>query len=71
MSNTNQLAQLATEYSKGIRAHYTKNSFAGTNLEVAVSYATQDWLNQVRGWSIEEAADDLEYWQEKWGKAAA
>ena len=71
MSNANQLATIATEYSNGIRAHYAKNGFGGTNIDVAVSYATQDWLNQVRGWSIEEAADDLQYWQEKWGKAAA
>jgi hypothetical protein len=71
MSNTNQLARLAAEYSKGIRDHYTKNGFAGTSIDTAVSYATKDWLNQMRGWSIEGAADDLAYWQEKWGKAAA
>jgi len=59
MSNTNQLAQLATEYSKGIRAYYANNTFGGTSIEAAVSYATQDWLNQVRGWSIEEAAKKL------------
>lgn len=71
MSNTNQLAQLATEYNRGIRSYYTKNGFGGTNIDVAVSYATQDWLNQLRGSSIEEAADDLEYWKEKWAKALA
>lgn len=66
MSNTEQLAKLATEYSKGIQAYYTKTVFGGTSLDAAVSYATQDWLNQVKGWPLAEVADDLEYWQGKW-----
>lgn len=71
MSNTNQLAQLVAEYHKGMKDYYSNNRFGGGNIEVAASYATQDWINQTRGWSIEEIADDLQYWKQKWEQAAA
>ena len=79
MTNTDQLAQLAAEYAQGLRAYYTARQVDGSQYanhltDVAVQYGLESWLKEVENWgggSIEYAADDLQYWQEKWAKVAA
>jgi hypothetical protein len=69
---TKNLQTLAKEYAAGIRGHYTKNRPAVMDIEVAVGYAVEAWLTEIRVWggnSIEYAEDDLNYWKEKWSKA--
>lgn len=69
---TKNLQTLAKEYAAGIRGHYTKNRPAVIDIEVAVGYAVEAWLTEIRVWggnSIEYAEDDLNYWKEKWSKA--
>ena len=78
MTATNQLAHLATEYAQGLRAYYTakqvdESQYSNHLTDVAVQYGVESWLKEVEnygGGSIEYAADDLQYWQGQWEKAA-